>query len=110
MVRYLYTNCCEIALDNIDSVKALARSCRLPRLIDLIERKKYEIDEWRMFKLDFLFLFISLNILFILEASKTASSNIYRLVLEPDEDDDSIRLDFRMLAEQAVPLELRQWV
>jgi len=30
--------------------------------------------------------------------------------LEPDEDDDSIRIDFRMLAEQAVPLELRQWV
>ncbi len=48
IVRYLYTNCCEIALENIDSVKALARSCRLPHLIDLIERKKYEIDEWRM--------------------------------------------------------------
>jgi hypothetical protein len=46
----------------------------------------------------------------VLEASKTASSNIYRLILEPDEDDDSIRLDFRMLAEQAIPLELRQWV
>jgi hypothetical protein len=45
-----------------------------------------------------------------LEASKTSTSNIYRLVLEPDEDDDSIRLDFRMLAEQAVPVELRQWV
>ena len=44
------------------------------------------------------------------EASKIALSNIYRLVLEPDEDDDSIRLDFRMLAEQAAPLELRQWV
>jgi hypothetical protein len=35
-------------LENIDSVKALARSCRLPHLIDLIERKKHEIDEWRM--------------------------------------------------------------
>jgi len=34
----------------VDSVKALARSCRLPHLIDLIERKKYEIDEWRMFQ------------------------------------------------------------
>jgi len=46
----------------------------------------------------------------LLEASKTARSNIYRLVLEPEEDDDSIRLDFRMLAEQAIPVELRQWV
>ena len=48
MIRYLYTSCCEIELENVDSVKALARSCRVPRLIDLIERKKYEIDEWRM--------------------------------------------------------------
>ncbi|CAF0763964.1 unnamed protein product [Adineta steineri] len=90
IIRYLYTNCCEIALEYIDSVKALAKSCRLPHLIDLIERKKHEIDEW--------------------QASKTARSNIYRLVLEPDEDDDSVRLDFRMLAEQAIPLELRQWI
>ncbi|UJR30013.1 hypothetical protein I4U23_017558 [Adineta vaga] len=90
VVRYLYTNCCEIALDNVESVKALARSCRLPHLIELIERKKHEIDEW--------------------QSSKSSSSNIYRLVLEPDDDDDSIRLDFRMLAEQAVPLELRQWI
>jgi hypothetical protein len=45
-----------------------------------------------------------------LEASKTATSNIYRLILEPDDNDDSIRLDFRMLAEQTVPVELRQWV
>ncbi|CAF3442992.1 unnamed protein product [Rotaria socialis] len=91
VVRYLYTNCCEIKLDNIDSVKALARSCRLPQLIELIERKKYAIDEW--------------------QASKTSSSsNIYRLVLEPDEGDDSIRSDFCMLAEQAIPLELRQWI
>ena len=46
----------------------------------------------------------------ISEASKTASPNILRLVLEPDEEDDSIRLDFRLLAEQAIPLELRHWV
>ncbi|CAF4337261.1 unnamed protein product, partial [Adineta steineri] len=65
IIRYLYTNCCEIALEYIDSVKALAKSCRLPHLIDLIERKKHEIDEW--------------------QASKTARSNIYRLVLEPEE-------------------------
>jgi hypothetical protein len=45
-----------------------------------------------------------------IEASKTATSHIYRLVLEPDEDDDTIRLDFRMLAEQTIPVELRQWV
>lgn len=55
------------------------------------------------------------NIIFVsfysfLEATKISTSNIYRLVLEPDENDDSIRLDFRMLAEQAIPLELRQWV
>ncbi|CAF1018042.1 unnamed protein product [Rotaria sp. Silwood1] len=90
VVRYLYTNCCEISLDNIDSVKALARSCHVPQLIDLIERKKHAIEQWH--------------------ASKTVSSNIYRLVIEPDDDDDSIRLDFRMLAEQAIPLELRQWI
>ena len=54
-------------------------------------------------------LFFKIFIVFI-EASKTARSNIYRLVLEPDEDDDSVRLDFRMLAEQAIPIELRQWV
>ncbi|CAF1205224.1 unnamed protein product [Adineta ricciae] len=90
VVRYLYTNCCEIALDNVDSVVALAKSCRLPHLIELIERKKHEIDEW--------------------QSSKTSSSSIYRLVLEPDDDDDSIRLDFRILAEQAVPVELRQWI
>ena len=47
IVRYLYTNCCEITLDNVDSAKALARSCALPHLIDLIEKKKIEIDEWR---------------------------------------------------------------
>jgi hypothetical protein len=52
----LYTNCCEIALDNIDSVKALAKTCRLPRLIDLIDQKKHEIDEWRMLKEISLFL------------------------------------------------------
>ena len=45
-----------------------------------------------------------------LEATKASSSTIYRLVLETDDDDPSIRIDFRMLAEQAVPLELRQWV
>ena len=48
--------------------------------------------------------------IYFIEASKTATSNIYRLVLEPEENDDSIRLDFRMLAEQAIPIELRQWV
>lgn len=45
-----------------------------------------------------------------LVSSKTAMSNIYRLVLEPDDTDDSLRLDFRILVEQAVPIELRQWV
>lgn len=46
----------------------------------------------------------------MVEASKTARTNIYRLVVEPDEDDDSIRSDFRLLAEQAIPFELRHWV
>jgi hypothetical protein len=54
-------------------------------------------------------IFIKIFYSFI-EASKTATSHIYRLVLEPDEDDDTIRLDFRMLAEQTIPVELRQWV
>jgi hypothetical protein len=57
-----------------------------------------------------LFFFNTKTSCLFLEASKTSTSNIYRLVLEPDENDDSIRLDFRMLAEQAIPLELRQWV
>lgn len=45
-----------------------------------------------------------------LVSSKTATSNIYRLVLEPDDNDDSLRSDFRILVEQAIPIELRQWV
>ena len=109
VVRYLYTNCCEISFENIDNVKALARTCRLPRLIESIEQKKLEIDEWRSF-----FSTQTLNRsfidLFFLEASKTSTSNIFRLIIEPDENDDSIRLDFRLLAEQTIPIELRQWV
>ena len=104
----MYTNCCEIALDNVDSVVALAKSCRLPHLIELIERKKHEIDEWRKFDYSVSKAISSFSSR--IESSKTSSSSIYRLVLEPDDDDDSIRLDFRILAEQAVPLELRQWV
>ncbi|CAF3342771.1 unnamed protein product, partial [Rotaria sp. Silwood2] len=39
---------------------------------------------------------------------RTVSSNIYRLVLEFDEDDNDMQLDFCMLVEQTIPLEFQQ--
>lgn len=50
LVRYFYTNCCEISLENVQSFKALAKHCRSPKLIDLIQIKQKEIDEWSSFK------------------------------------------------------------
>lgn len=109
LVRYFYTNCCEISLENVESFKALAKHCRSPKLIDLIQIKQKEIDEWSSFK-------VSLNLRnrtvrsWLSDASKESRNPVCRLVLESDEDDPTIRADFRSLADQTVPVELRSSV
>ncbi|CAF0921302.1 unnamed protein product [Didymodactylos carnosus] len=110
LVRYLYTGCCEISLDNVESVKALAKRCQLPRLYDLIEQKKTEIDDFRKNFAILKHCLEKIYTLLFLETIKCGNTMIYRLVIEPEPNDKYLNTDFTALCEQTIPYELRRWI